>query len=1374
MLPRVYRTGANATPSAEKGAEGFQSKKRRKGFGVFEDARGGKKGESNAQAPDYRPAPNRWIVVRWLEMGSVPEEAAGKVEPYQAWLVESDRCRNITDLGDEVDIEVDVSPFVNPGKGLDEQAECVPPRGVTTHVKVPAELISCRVFIGGKRVLSEGRLKAPQSAVYIPFSVLHSSNHLFADYQPHNSNVFSLLDTFSYTDSTPGQPPTTKHLSKATANYYVIGWHSDPIHDLFHVDLPPPINGKPAAKQTHQDLLKSLMMQLKNGSTDDAKDWLAAAADHGRTVLTGAMYEVHWDTGSPPARIPAKEAAEKLADMPIAVGTTPLDSILTFVQAHHQSKPENKPGGEIPAPEVGGDNSGGNDSSGGDNSPSKALDLQQVEDDILKLQTLLLKQDGGLDAHSEAEDLLPDEDYSKLSGGVYWHFSDRADDGRPIVPTLKQRQSLTKMNSLQMLADACTRQSKLLRWQLFAHWWQHTSQPTSTAFEQLSALEVRFKVRQLMDALQTCLKKKKACEEGVTSLRRDLACESGTRDVFFKRKEPTVMIAGIGSAWPTDWIDPLEIRLDSQLVTYFDWRSRSTSERDSLDAFVNKVLVPNVPKDLQGMVLLLWREFYILRHQGPELANNIFAPQVFPLYHDVVQDSSGKDVIRDSWGDSQPWFPLFVEWEAIYYHIPFENWAMQSYEGKIRYGLNTFVGSGFTVDARAVSGRSLILPQPGYSVKNNILQLFKNTSTSTLDAIMPEAERTTLLKNIDKLEYLSFPLDGLTEHLLTMYRGTHAKPNLRRPGNSPVPMPEAIDEEAGFSRHVLEMMGAETNVTPYASLVDLEDINHSPFKPVTHGQMFFTKVNIVDKFGQVVCAVDPTPKPPQASTVQPQIYPCISDTLSCWPLVNPHGEITRSANAVVPEDGSCAFVQLPPSINQDARLNSVFVLVEEEQDDSEVPWRNGKGQWRPIHEWENPVWGWLVINYADYGIQIFLPDGTFYREVRLGGPIGASASAKWLPFDPPASIKVPDDGQGSLRTAQLRQLDLLVSRLAGDASYLQGFVDMVSNSLGYTRQTPNTYSEFLPSVVGKPLALVNFGLSLELATEPLKNYSSLVDLPPDRSLLPEDGREYYMFPVKLGDKDRVHDGLVGYFNSTVREDGTAAALLDLDLVYTYFPRIRPPRVEPRPDAKLPPQSKDNDPTRDISPNNFPSFEPYYISPLESYNLHKFSRRHASHLRVFGGIMDPFTPIHAYTAELLPIKAMTLPPWVIKSAMDRMTAFFHVGPILNVANLPAVYNTDYKLESGYNLADDTVTVKGVPGVQVPYVPIGEWRWLQPFVVDAEDKEEKKETRYNAFATALVDMKPTWPKGPYTAMEGYLQLVKPIMEPVTANDQKKKPS
>ena len=60
----------------------------------------------------------------------------------------------------------------------------------------------------------------------------------------------------------------------------------------------------------------------------------------------------------------------------------------------------------------------------------------------------------------------------------------------------------------------------------------------------------------------------------------------------------------------------------------------------------------------------------------------------------------------------------------------------------------------------------------------------------------------------------------------------------------------------GLDIDALRKIGVETDLTPYGSLVRLSDLQHSAFKPVTHGQFRHTKLNIIDKFGQAVAAIE--------------------------------------------------------------------------------------------------------------------------------------------------------------------------------------------------------------------------------------------------------------------------------------------------------------------------------------------------------------------------------------------------------------------------------------------------------------------------------------------------------------------------------------
>lgn len=249
-----------------------------------------------------------------------------------------------------------------------------------------------------------------------------------------------------------------------------------------------------------------------------------------------------------------------------------------------------------------------------------------------------------------------------------------------------------------------------------------------------------------------------------------------------------------------------------------------------------------------------------------------------------------------------------------------------------------------------------------------------------------------------------------------------------------------------------------------------------------------------------------------------------------------------------------------------------------------------------------------MINYIQHSIQIFLADGTFYREVRLGGQSGASTSDQWLPFD-----RFSQDSSST-------QLDHLIHRL-GDRGYLQAFVDMINGSLQYAATAPDAYAQFLNSVVGKPLALVNIGWCLELAEDAYVNQSTLNDAKPPLWLLPDPRdaqRELYSSPFKLGDRERSFDGLVGYFKTLEKQDDGND--LVLDQCYTYY-GIKNEEI-----------LATGSPLVQIDKDNFPTLYPYFVNPKDSSTLIESQRNSKLSPNTFGTMIDPFTAVHAYSGR----------------------------------------------------------------------------------------------------------------------------------------------
>ena len=59
----------------------------------------------------------------------------------------------------------------------------------------------------------------------------------------------------------------------------------------------------------------------------------------------------------------------------------------------------------------------------------------------------------------------------------------------------------------------------------------------------------------------------------------------------------------------------------------------------------------------------------------------------------------------------------------------------------------------------------------------------------------------------------------------------------------------------------------------------------------------------------------------------------------------------------------------------------------------------------------------------------------------------------------------------------------------------------------------------------------------------------------------------------------------------------------------------------------------------------------------------------------------------------------------------------------------------------------------------------WNWLQPYLTTQTDDtgDPKQETRYNALSVGAEDGRLRLDPAPYTFVEGYLQLARPLVQP-----------
>lgn len=1145
-LPRLYRSATSATDS-------------------FRDL---KKTNVNAsQQPVFRPVPNRWLVIRVLRDCEPPEMLARM--PFQGWVIESDRLWEIDDIPLDADVQAEMSPYLDYQEGDESKADTLQKQA--------------RFFIGTKVPLKtwpeQGDSIKYTSA---PLTVMNSSNILFADNAHHNANVFSMTDNFEFLDSEGNQA----HLTKAECDYTVIGWHSN--------DLDDPMNPRLGIRGPFRDRLKAMFCKLDDrrgtfGEKMGNFDWTSSTVCHG--TIYGVKYERN-EKPPTPAELSASLFTSDVRMEPTSIGTTALDSVLTFLKAHEQ-----------------------------DAEPILGPGTDSVAEALLSLSEILYASEDNYDSRVKASDLIYAHNFARSAGEHRWVFDGKAAPGGPPAQPSTKKDDLGKsdvdylrqLNDLQAQLEVANRKLKLVKWSLFASWWKFVSDPEAENSARLSdyvnaVADLRRVALGLIDLIAN-----PDLEIGLQAQLDDIIPIDGSsprvdaRKVasppFFKRKEPVLCVAGMDAGWDARYLSTVlsrfagDVRVDDQYLT------------------TAQSLTPNIPNlHIKSAVLKLLQEALKADGHDGQLG--------FKLWQ------------------GQPWCPLFTEWSATYYHIPREKWEVTianspvgNNHDQVRYTVKDalYKDPESTADQRTVSGRCLILPQPTFNLQALVAQILDIAGVDSPPGITDPAE---FIASVGRLKFISTELTGITSNLLTTTEGSHVQPNFRVPGQENVKPLEAAmlpGRSAGLTFDDYVLMGDDTGETPYGTLINFRDALRQPFKGVTHGQLRFTKFNIVDKFGQVIAAIQPDGAPPDS------IYPCLGDQVCPGVIEEPDGLHLNTVAPLIEPDLNlpggyplCPYIQLTPAINQDARLNAAFIL----------PGSDSNGTftgWTASYDWDQPIWGWLVINYANQGLQFFTGDGTFYVELTFGGPEGTLKSANWLPFEAKPQA---DTGVSS----QLRQL---IQNMTGDGGteFQLAFWDMVTQAVENMPYAPPEYAAFPNAIVGKPLALTNVGLSLELATEPLRSQVTLkpeLDEPDEAHTLLS-----YEFPIKIGDAERPYDGVVGYFDTNNDRTGSASnGSTDWTRLNTYFVSRQ---------ATIP----TGDPRVLIEPSTFPKLSPYYVEPNIDQVDNSFLATHAAHFMVKTVIVDPYTPLHVYS-PILPITSLQLPAWTVQSALQRMSACFHTS------------------------------------------------------------------------------------------------------------------
>lgn len=530
-------------------------------------------------------------------------------------------------------------------------------------------------------------------------------------------------------------------------------------------------------------------------------------------------------------------------------------------------------------------------------------------------------------------------------------------------------------------------------------------------------------------------------QDELTTKARDYAAEKGMRSTrvlqrvplapYEESADPVVLLRGANLHAPLDRETLLPCRTEERLVTAVGPITALTVAGDVVQ--VNTAGLP-------GLVGKLLAEFFILDRASAQNLDLAQAEGALP--------ECGTGPWR------QPWQPLFLTWAANYVAIPFqepdgaENWW---FDGD-RY---RWTGGGTLTHRIPASGRQILTPTSGHLLEGQ-LAAYAN-GRKDLDQDMIHALRSEL----SKTDELSQRLDGLSAQIGQRIIGSGLRPDgtlgmLIADGDQGIPRPGTFPEE------------------------EWEDWEDSDFQEMRSGQMEFTRLAVVDRFGRAVNLID---NPRHFDFAKPLTF-----------------EPDEQVGEIEPD----RFAQLSPRLLQPGRLAFHFV-------------DGHTGQEVDVTAGANPVCAWLIHNRLDRSIACYGPTGAALGDIRVTVDGNGEREVTWTPL-PGSPAPTLEDLDAISRHAH--------GFLAGVRGQGPAGLDALRAYLDDALATvdpdgPDDAS--LACFFGRPLALVRAELGLELCGPVRKDvhWKTIFDQP-DPHL------KRYQWRVRLGEGAQLDDGLIGY------------------------------------------------------------------------------------------------------------------------------------------------------------------------------------------------------------------------------------------------------
>ncbi|WP_061940780.1 hypothetical protein [Collimonas pratensis] len=287
---------------------------------------------------------------------------------------------------------------------------------------------------------------------------------------------------------------------------------------------------------------------------------------------------------------------------------------------------------------------------------------------------------------------------------------------------------------------------------------------------------------------------------------------------------------------------------------------------------------------------------------------------------------------------------------------------------------------------------------------------------------------------------------------------------------------------------------------------------------------------------------------------------------------------------------------------------------------------------------------------------------------------------------------IDEDVQSVMQDQQPQLRDLVISLSAAAPQYFNDFMVAIDSVNGFVEPQDVSTNNDLAVLIGRPIAIVQTALTLELKGTPQYNQSwSVLGLDADKNPLAETDNDFSKvdFPVVLGDLQDLNDGLIGYFKFGQGNYDWA----------NFYTMGAP--ADGGNGVKLPGQ-------------NTLTVKPYP-------DVGGTSAAGATNRQLL--LIDPRAAVHA-TTGILPTTGISIPSDMYAATLSSLEMTFLTSPVLSGSS---AFNLPLPNEAGY-----------------------QWSWIQERMVDSSARWEIRGDVTNSQPDSL------WSYTPQTLLEGWLRI------------------